>query len=104
MGGIRFVALNGIAWTLYAFTLITTGTNLFLGDVVLGMAGFGTGFMSYAFMCAALLTYQNDKKTREKAQVSVPTDQQMLADRTFNEELEQSALLNSGEGVGRLPF
>jgi len=102
VGGIRFVALNGISWTLYAFTLIVTGTNLFLGDVVLGMAGFGTGFMSYAFMCAALLTYQNDKKTRETAQVSVPSEQQMLTDRTFNEDLEQSALLNSGEGVTSL--
>lgn len=69
-GGIRFVALNGVSWALYAITIVFTATNMFLGDVVLSMASFGVGFLSYGFMCVALLTYQNENKDTHKQQVS----------------------------------
>ena len=69
-GGIRFVALNGVSWALYAITIIFTATNMFLGDVVLSMASFGVGFLSYGFMCVALLTYQNEYKKTHKQLVN----------------------------------
>jgi len=100
VGGVRFVALNAVSWALYAVALLINGSNLFLGDLVLTLFGFGVGMISYSLMVAALLTYQNDAATRAREQVSVPSDAELKnpGSRTFNEDLEKSALLHNGEG------
>ncbi len=100
VGGARFIALNGLGWTLYSVHLIMMGTNFVVGDLLLSVATFGMGMMSYGLMVSSLLTYQNDTATKErnKVQVAVPSEEKLKHDRTFNEALEQSALLHNGEG------
>jgi len=97
VGGVRFVALNGVGWMLYSISIIMTATNFFINDMLLSFAAFGVGLLSYTLIISSLLTYQNDRSTKSRPQVSVPSEEALRKDRTFNEELETSALLHNGE-------
>src|SRR5690606_2864873 len=69
VGGVRFVALNGIVWSLYAFSL---GTSLLSyvhhSDSVLRILSLTTGLLAYGMMVAALLTYRNGAAVTKREQ------------------------------------
>jgi len=98
VGGTRFVALNGLAWALYATTIVMNVTNFFLSDLLLTFAGFGVGMISYCLMVSSLLTYKNDAATNARPQITAPTEEKLkLESKTFNEDLLASELLRNGE-------
>ena len=64
VGGARFVALNGMGWSLYAFSVITSLCNLYRYEPVLSTLSWSTGLLAYGLMVAALLTYRNGNMIR----------------------------------------
>lgn len=99
VGGARFVALNGLAWTLYAANIIMIASNVVVNDWLLSFASFGVGLISYSLMVSGLLTYQNDPFTNARRQVAVPKDMESkeVASKTFSPELVEKALLHNGQ-------
>ena len=114
VGGIRFVALNGVGWALYSIALLMTGINVFVGDIMLAMAAFAIGMGSYGAVVSSLLVYRNKAaaataadeaggRSVTRAQIAAPPESVLRAeDRTFTEEVELSALMRNGESVSDL--
>ena len=64
VGGARFVALNGMGWSLYALSVTTSVYNLYRHEPVLSTLSLSTGLWAYCLMVAALLTYRNGNLSR----------------------------------------
>lgn len=96
VGGARFVALNAIAWALYALSLILQVSGLALHhDMLLGFLAFAVGQLSFAFMGAALLVYQGPNNNKN-IQITKSTENELKSE-TFKEESVVEYMIDSGD-------
>ena len=109
VGGRRFVALNAVSWTMYSVSLLMSTVNVALGDFLLSVAAFAVGMVAYGTIVSSLLVYRNSNTSAKEPTpsviptgVAVPTDSQMMEDRTFNDQFELSMLMHNGEGPSDL--
>mmetsp|Transcript_4555 Transcript_4555/g.7905 ORF Transcript_4555/g.7905 Transcript_4555/m.7905 type:complete len:802 (+) Transcript_4555:362-2767(+) len=94
VGGQRFIALNAVAWALYALSVIIQFVNFILHDPLLTFNAFMIGALSYVLIVAALFAY-HPPNTHVKNGVNAPSDGELrkVITPTFNEELQESMFM-----------
>lgn len=102
VGGVRFVALNGVAWFLYSVFIAIQLFNLAFPDPLLTFNAFMVGGLSYVLMCVALFAYYPPNASGRGATVAVQTpqddeldDSKRYATPTFNRQLQRSVLMRT---------
>jgi len=96
VGGARFVALNGVAWFLFALALIVQFGNFRLRDPLLTFNSVMLSAVSYCLMVGALFSYHSpEQKEGAGVEVTTPSDEELnaTASPNFNAELQNSVLM-----------
>lgn len=124
VGGTRFVALNAMAWSFYAITIVLQISLFAASDITARLSAFLTGFLSLTFMTASLLTYQPPKNKGRNRGVAVdhyvipgPEDEKEMQEMeewkideedtftpVFNKELQENGYLMNQAGTGPNAF
>ena len=124
VGGPRFIALNAMAWSFYAITIVLQVSLFASSSLTARLSAFLTGFLSLTFMASSLLTYQPPKNRAKNRGVAVshyviPSEEDAAKEEeleewvideddaftpVFNKELQENGYLMNQAGTGPNAF